>query len=168
MFLPIGKYEDLHILVRLILTGINICKSIHSHVSPTAHIHLLQLHQQSCRTIQNRNQFGGRGLSSFKPGDVFHDPCSVAAVCYFTWLSLSPLTFCRSSISCCLALRTAKACSCSNSSCCRRSAASRICCFKGNTKTIRWLQHILPTAKHAAIPSHTDVHLNIKALWYHW
>lgn len=38
-----------------------------------------------------------------------------------------PLTFCRRSISCCLALRTAKACSCSNSSCCLLSAASRIC-----------------------------------------
>lgn len=37
------------------------------------------------------------------------------------------LTFCRRSISCCLALRMARACSCSNSSCCRRSAASRMC-----------------------------------------
>lgn len=40
----------------------------------------------------------------------------------------APLTFCRRSISCCLALRTARACSCSSSSCCRLSAASRMCC----------------------------------------
>lgn len=45
--------------------------------------------------------------------------------------NLSSLTFWRRSISCCFALSTAKACSCSNSSCCLRSAASRICCPQG-------------------------------------
>lgn len=49
-----------------------------------------------------------------------------------TW-GESPPTFWRRSISCCFALRTAKACSCSSSSCCLRSAASRICCPQGES-----------------------------------
>lgn len=53
------------------------------------------------------------------------------------------LTCCRSWISCCLALRMARACSCSNSSCCRRSAASRICCGDREAP-----EHLLPTTMH--------------------
>lgn len=49
-----------------------------------------------------------------------------------TW-GESPPTFWRRSISCCFALRTAKACSCSSSNCCLRSAASRICCPQGES-----------------------------------
>lgn len=77
---------------------------------------------------------------------AFYEPLSQKAVVTFglcmRWCGQEPwpLTFCRRSISCCLALRTARACSCSNSSCCLLSAASRICWRE--KKRERWKQRM--------------------------
>lgn len=64
------------------------------------------------------------------------------------------LTRCNRLISSCLNLRIASACSCSNSSCCLRSATSRICCSERRfcfqvaqgvkRKTIEYLSPAVP------------------------